>query len=81
MTLLPSVWLSRRRRLADQVRRAARPVGNRAAIAAQVGRSAPLRSTAALALIGLAATLVASPKAREAARRTISKVTGTLRRD
>jgi uncharacterized membrane protein len=80
MTLLPSEWLSRRRRLAEQVRRAARPLGSRAAIAAQVGRSMPLRSTAALAVIGLAAALAASPKARQAARRSISKISGTLRR-
>lgn len=87
MTLLPTDLLSRRRRIAEQFRRAARPVGTRAALAAQVGRhgldrarSRPLSSTAGLALIGLAATLIASPKARQAVRQSVAKLSGTLRR-
>lgn len=86
MTLLPT-GLQRRSRITEQLRRAARPLGTRAALAAQVGRNGldrararPLRSTAALALVGLAATLATSPKARDAIRRTFARLSGTLRR-
>lgn len=80
MTLLPTEWLSRRQRLAQQFKRTARPVGSRAVVAAQLARAMPLRSTAALAVVGIAAALATSPKAREAARRTLSRLSGTLRR-
>lgn len=87
MTLLPTGLLPRRRRVFEQLKQASRPMRNRAAVAAQVGgyglqraRSAPMRSTMALALVGLAATLATSPKARDAVRRSVSKLSGTLRR-
>lgn len=86
MTLLPT-GLQRRSRITEQLRRAARPVGTRAALAAQVGRngldqarSRPLASTAALALVGLVAALAASPKARGAVRQSFARLSGTLRR-
>lgn len=86
MTLLPTGLRSRRSRIAEQFRRAVRPVGSQAALAAQVGRNGfdrargrPVSSGAALALVGLAATLAASPRARQALRQTVSRLAGTLR--
>jgi hypothetical protein len=71
----------------EQLKQASRPMRTRAAVAAQVGgyglqraRSAPLRTTAALALVGIAAALATSPRAREAIRRSVSQLSGTLRR-
>ena len=80
MTLLPTELRSRRSRIAEQFRRAARPVGHRAAVAAQVGRARPFSATAALALVGLAAALAASPKARAAVRQSLARLSGTRRR-
>jgi hypothetical protein len=87
MTLLPTGMRSHRSRLAEQLRRAVRPTATRAALAAQVGRhgldrarSRPLSSAAALGLIGLAAAVAASPRGREAVRRSLARVSGTLHR-
>lgn len=87
MTLLPTGLRPNRNRIAEQLRRALRPAGARAAIAAQIGRNGlararrrPLSSGAALAVLGLAAAFASSPKARAAVRQSLARLSGTQSR-
>lgn len=87
MTLLPTGLRPHRRWIAERLKRAVRPAGARAALAAQIGRygldrarGRPLRTGAALTVVGLAAALASSPTARSAVRNAVARLSGTLRR-